>query len=314
MKGLKIALIGSFIGQEQAKWLSALKDSLPQADWQPAEVHGPALEVAVVASPAKGALQGFPALRLIQSLWAGVDRLMADPTIPQNVPLARMVDPAMNAAMTETALWATLGLHRGFFRYGQQQRQSQWKAWGQSRASEVPVLVLGMGVLGTQVACGLRSLGYPVTAWRQHASREVPAGVTGIHGMSALHPALAQSRVVINLLPLTPSTRGLIDAQFLRWLPHGAGLVNLARGGHVVDDDLLQALDCGVVGHAVLDVFNVEPLPADHPYWLHPQVTVLPHIAALTDPRSAAAVVAANVHRLGRGEALMHTVDRQLGY
>jgi glyoxylate/hydroxypyruvate reductase A len=120
--------------------------------------------------------------------------------------------------------------------------------------------------------------------------------------------------VVINLLPLTPSTRGLIDAQFLRRLPHGAGLVNLARGGHVVDADLLQALDCGAVGHAVLDVFAVEPLPKDHPYWLHPQVTVLPHIAALTDPRSAAAVVAANVRRLGRGEALWHTVDRQRGY
>jgi glyoxylate/hydroxypyruvate reductase A len=314
VKGLKIALIGSFMGQEHDKWLSALKDSLPEADWRSAEEHGPALEVAVVASPAKGALQGFPALRLIQSLWAGVDRLMADPSIPVDVPLARMVDPAMNAAMTETALWATLGLHRGFFRYGQQQRQAQWKAWAQSRADEVPVLVLGLGVLGTQVARGLMALGYPVTAWRQHAGREVPAGVTGIHGMSALHQALPQSRVVINLLPLTPSTRGLIDAQFLRRLPHGAGLVNLARGGHVVDADLLQALDCGAVGHAVLDVFAVEPLPKDHPYWLHPQVTVLPHIAALTDPRSAAAVVAANVRRLGRGEALWHTVDRQRGY
>lgn len=314
MKGVKIALIGTLARGEHQAWLHALQQSLPEANWQPAEQHGSALEVAVVASPPPGSLQGRPALRLIQSLWAGVDRIMADASVPTAVPLARMVDPAMNAAMAQTALWATLGLHRGFFRYQEQQRQGFWQQHAQRQAHEVPVLLLGLGVLGSQVAQALTSLGYPVTAWRLHAGRSAPPGVQGVHGLPALEHALSQTRVVINLLPLTAHTRGLINADFLGRLPAGAGLVNLARGAHVVDADLLQALDAGRLAHAVLDVFSIEPLPQDHGYWRHPCVTVLPHVAALTDPRTACEVVADNVRRLGRGEPLLHVVDRQRGY
>ena len=314
MKGLKIALIGSLPATEHQTWLDALQRSLPQADWQPAERHGADLEVAVVASPPPGALKDLPSLRLIQSLWAGVDRLMADPSLPVQVPLARMVDPAMNAAMTETALWATLALHRGFFRYNERQRQSLWKPHRQRQAQEVPVLVLGLGTLGTRVSQALSARGYPVTAWRASSARDTPPGVRCIHGEEALEHALSQARVVINLLPLTALTRGLINAHFLRRLPRGAGLVNLARGAHVVDEDLLQSLDAGHLSHAVLDVFSIEPLPPDHPYWQHPRVTVLPHVAALTDPRTACEVVATNVQRLCRGEPLLHLVDWQRGY
>ena len=314
MTPLKIALVGQLRADEHQRWLDALRHSLTEADWQPPEVHGSQLEVAIAASPSVGSLQGRPALRLIQSLWAGVDRLIADPSIPVDVPLARMVDPAMNAAMAETALWATLGLHRGFFRYGHQQRAGVWKQWDQCRTDEVPVLILGLGVLGTSVAQGLLARGYPVLAWRMNAGREALAGVTCLQGPEALFQALPKTRVVINLLPLTPSTRGFINADFLSRLPPTAGLVNLARGAHVVDDDLLRALDADALSHAVLDVFAVEPLPADHRYWQHPRVTVLPHVAALTDARSAAQVVADNVRRLVRGEPLMHLVDRRRGY
>ena len=147
MKGLKIALIGTLAADDRLTWLDALQRSLPEADWQSAQHHGSALEVAVVASPPPGSLQRLPSLRLIQSLWAGVDRLMADPSVPTDVPLARMVDPAMNAAMTQTALWATLALHRGFFQYQDQQRQGVWQPHAQRQAREVPVLVLGLGLL-----------------------------------------------------------------------------------------------------------------------------------------------------------------------
>jgi glyoxylate/hydroxypyruvate reductase A len=314
MKGLKIALIGTLAADDRLTWLDALQRSLPEADWQSAQHHGSALEVAVVASPPPGSLQRLPSLRLIQSLWAGVDRLMADPSVPTDVPLARMVDPAMNAAMTQTALWATLALHRGFFQYQDQQRQGVWQPHAQRQAREVPVLVLGLGLLGTQVAQALSSLGYPVTAWRLHAGRTAPPGVQAVQGMTALQHALSQAQVVINLLPLTALTRGLINADFLARLPPGAGLVNLARGAHVVDADLLQALDAGHLAHAVLDVFATEPLPLDHRFWHHPRVTVLPHVAALTDPRTACEVVADNVRRLARGEPLLHLVDRQRGY
>ena len=172
-----------------------------------------------------GSLSGLPGLRLIQSLWAGVDRLLADPTLPAGVPIARMVDPAMTAAMAETALWATLSLHRGFFSYARQQRAGQWQRQSQQRADEVPVLVLGHGQMGRAVAQRLAQQGYPVTAWRRGAASANPASVSvsvsvsaGVRlatGPSALVPALSGARIVINLLPLTPDTRGLIDRRLL---------------------------------------------------------------------------------------------------
>jgi glyoxylate/hydroxypyruvate reductase A len=135
-----------------------------------------------------------------------------------------------------------------------------------------------------------------------------------VHGEAALPPLLAQADIVVNLLPLTPATAGLLDAARLSLLPPHASLVNLGRGAQVVEADLLAALDAGRLRHAVLDVFREEPLPADHPFWRHPRVTVLPHVAALTDPRSAAAVVAANVRAWAAGETLNHRVDRARGY
>ena len=151
------------------------------------------------------------------------------------------------------------------------------------------------------------------TAAARLAAQGYPAQVFG-RGDGELLPRLARTQVLVNLLPLTEATRGLIDARLLAALPRGAGVVNLARGAHVVDADLLAALDSGHIGHAVLDVFHTEPLPAAHPYWQHPQVTVLPHAAAATDERSAAAVVAANLRALAAGGAIAHLVDRGRGY
>jgi glyoxylate/hydroxypyruvate reductase A len=255
---------------------------------------------AVVANPPAGALQGLPNLRLVQSLWAGVDKLLADPTLPAAVPLARMVDPMMNAAMAETALWAVLALQRDFFAYAAQQRRGQWLQHPQRRAQDWRVTVLGQGQMGQAVAAALQRQGFPVQGWRRDGQ--------------PLAPLLAATDVLVNLLPLTPATRGFIDAKWLAQLPRGAALVNLARGAHVVDADLLAALDTGHLRHAVLDVFHAEPLPAGHPYWQHPQVTVLPHVAAATDPRSAAAVVAANVRAALAGRPLANLVDRGRGY
>ncbi|OYU83534.1 MAG: hypothetical protein CFE45_26345 [Burkholderiales bacterium PBB5] len=153
--------------------------------------------------------------------------------------------------------------------------------------------------------------------WRRDAGPlRVPlaAGLPLLHGPAALQQALAGTQVLVNLLPLTPDTRGLVNADLLARLPRGAGLVNLARGAHVVDDDLLAALDSGHLGHAVLDVFHTEPLPASHRFWTHPQVTVLPHAAAATDARSAAAVVAHNIEALTSGAPLAHLVTPGAGY
>jgi glyoxylate/hydroxypyruvate reductase len=163
----------------------------------------------------------------------------------------------------------------------------------------VPVLVLGQGQMGLACSERLRQQGYPVQGWR----RGLP-----------LAPLLTRAHVVINLLPLTPQTHGILNTDFFAALPRGAGVVNLGRGAHLVDADLLAALHSGHLGHAVLDVFHQEPLPPDHPFWRHPHVTVLPHAAALTDERSAAAVVAHNLHALASGQPLQHVVDRLRGY
>lgn len=300
---MKLLLCGALDGAEMSAWRTALAAAMPEAIWlDPAAARAAPDEVqaAVVANPPPGCLHGLPRLRLIQSLWAGVDRLLADPTLPPGVPIARMVDPAMTAAMAETALWAVLALHRGFFIYQQQQRDGLWRQWPQRRADEVAVAVLGQGEMGTAVASRLAQQGYRVRGWRRDGT--------------PLAQVLAAAEVVINLLPLTPATRGLLDAGAFAALPPGAALVNLGRGAHVVDADLLAALDSGRLRHAVLDVFDTEPLPANHAYWRHPRVTLLPHAAALTDARSAAAVAVANLRALRDGSALAHLVDRQRAY
>ena len=310
---MTILLATDFDIVERAAWLELLRAALPGETFvTEREVDRGDVDIALVANPPSGALQGLPKLALIHSLWAGVDRLLADPTLPAQVPIVRMVDPAMNAAMAETALWAVLGLHRGFFAYARRQREAVWRPHAQRRADEVGVAVLGLGQMGRTAALRIAAQGYRVIGWSAR-----PVSIDGIEtacGDAALEPTLVRAQVVVNLLPLTPATRGLFDARRLARMQRGAGLVNLARGAHVVEPDLLAALDAGQLRHAVLDVFATEPLPPEHPFWRHPRVTVLPHAAAMTDARSAAAIVAHNVAAFRRGEMPGPLVDRAKGY
>lgn len=312
---MHILLCGSFDDSERNDWLQALQHAFPDAHWHLSvdPLSAAQIEVAVVANPRPGSLQGLPRLRLIQSLWAGVDRLMGDASLPADVPIARMVDPAMNRAMAETTLWAVLSLHRGFFRYAAQQRERLWRQWPQKRADEVQVTVLGLGQMGHGAARQLAALGYRVAGWTARDRATDPL-IEILSGQEALHPLLGRSDIVINLLPLTPRTEGLLDTEFFNAMKPGAALVNLARGAHVIDPELLRALESGQVSHAVLDVMNQEPLPKDHPYWGHAQVTLLPHIAAITDTRSAAGMVAENLTALRDGKPLANLVHKGLGY
>ena len=311
---MSILIAADFTADEWAEWLPALSRALPNETLlrERGSAAPESIDIAIVANPPAGALAGLPNLQLVQSLWAGVERLLADPTLPTDVPLARMVDPAMNEAMAETALWAVLSLQRDFFDYAQHQREARWSPQGQQAAGDVAVTVLGLGQMGRTVALRLARNGYRVTGWSTR-----PASIPGVHtlaGDAALPVALADAQVLVNLVPLTPATRGLIDARLLALLPRGASVVNLARGAHVVEADLLTALASGHIRHAVLDVFAAEPLPAAHPFWAHAQVTVLPHVAAQTDARSAATLVAANILALRAGRPLQHLVDRSRAY
>jgi glyoxylate/hydroxypyruvate reductase A len=312
---MAILVAADFDADEWARWWPLLQAALPgeQLLREREAVAAHEIDIALVANPSADSLRGLPNLCLIQSLWAGVDRLLADPSVPAQVPLARMVDPAMNAAMAQTALWAVLSLQRGFFDYAAQQRERVWRQHASRRADEVTVAVLGLGQMGRAAARCLAQHGYRVLGWSRSASA-VLDGVACHAGEGALPGVLAQAQVVVNLLPLTPETRGLFDAARLALLPRGASLVNLARGAHVVEADLLAALASGQLQRAVLDVFATEPLPAAHPFWSHPAVTVLPHVAAPTDPRSAAPIAARNVLALRAGRPPENLVDRARGY
>ena len=299
---MALLVAADFDGDDWAAWWPLLQAALPNEHLlrDRAAVAPHEIEISLVANPPPGSLRGLPKLRLIQSLWAGVDRLLDDTSVPVEVPLARMVDPAMNRAMAQTALWAVTSLQRGFFAYAAQQRAGVWKQHALRRADAVTVAVLGMGQMGQAAAQLLTQHGHRVLGWRRSAG--------------PLAPVLAQADVVVNLLPLTAETRGLLNAAAFAQMPRGASLVNLARGAHVVEADLLAALATGQLNHAVLDVFATEPLPPGHPFWLHPAITVLPHVAAPTDPHSAAAVAANNVLALREGRPLQNLVDRSRGY
>jgi len=311
---MSLLLATDFAPDALERWAAQVRESLPdlQVHTRRDPAHDAGIEFAFVANPAPGVLRDLPRLRFVQSMWAGVDKLLRDPTLPDEVPLARMVDPAMNRAMAETALWAVLNLHRRFFDYLDQQRAKQWQPLPQRRANEVNVAVLGLGEMGRTTALRLAANGYRVSGWSRSGT---PIARVDVHARDAgLPQVLAQAEIVINLLPLTARTHSLFNAKTFAQMRRGAHFVNLARGHHVVEKDLLAALDSGQLGHAVLDVFHTEPLPADHVFWSHPKVTVLPHAAAQTDLRSATAIAVANINAVRAGYTPAHLVDRAQGY
>jgi glyoxylate/hydroxypyruvate reductase len=300
--------------EDPQRWLPGLRAALPSTRvhvWP--EIPDPAaIEAALVAKPPPGALGAFRALKLIQSLWMGVDSLLADPTLPRGVPLARLVDPGMVAAMGETVLARVLDWHRHLYRYRAQQAARIWRPLPQRLATERTVGLLGLGELGRRVAQRLIELDFRVCGWSRGARRI--EGLECFAGAEGLKAMLAKCGALVCLLPLTPETRGILDARTLALLPRGACVINVARGAHLVEADLAAALDAGHLSHAYLDVFETEPLPPAHPFWSHPAVSITPHVAALTDPRTALPVVIRNLARLARGEPPEAMVDPGAGY
>ncbi|WP_375464985.1 2-hydroxyacid dehydrogenase [uncultured Methylobacterium sp.] len=298
---------------EEAGWRRALARAMPGETIATAADHPDrtTVEIAVVANPPAGSLRDLPALHWVHSLWAGVERLLQDATMPP-VPLVRLVDPMLARAMAETVAASVLHLHRGLHVYAAQQRRRAWIPHPFQPATGRPITILGLGEMGRAAAELLVSLGFPVRGWSRSGA-PVP-GVSIFSGEEGLTDALDGAQVLVNLLPLTPETRGILRASTFARLAPGAYLINFGRGAHLVEVDLLEALAAGQVGHAVLDVFEQEPLPADHPAWSHPGVTVLPHVAAPTSRASAAAVVAAAVAAFRRTGLCPAGIDRQRGY
>ncbi|HTZ79993.1 MAG TPA: glyoxylate/hydroxypyruvate reductase A [Stellaceae bacterium] len=304
-----------YVGEPERgrKWAAIFRDrapDLPIRVWP--DIDDPKAIRYLVAWKLPPALVGeLPNLEAVFSVGAGVDQLDLS-AIPERLPLARMIEPSIVAGVVTYVTMAVLALHRNLIDYIAQQREGRWQAQPMVLPAARRVGLMGRGLLGKQVLASLARFGFPLASWAR-----TPASLDGIDcfaGPEDLALFLARSDILICLVPLTPATRGILDARTFAALPRGAGLVNAGRGGHLVEADLLPALDSGQLSAAILDVFEPEPLPAGHAFWRHPRILVTPHVGATTQAETAAEVLLANIRRHQRGETLQGLIDRSRGY
>jgi glyoxylate/hydroxypyruvate reductase A len=251
----------------------------------------------------------FTRAKAVLSLWAGVEKVVGNETL--HIPLTRMVDRGLELGMTEWVTGHVLRYHLGMDRHIVNP-DHEWRPEVPPLATDRPVSILGLGTLGQACAAALTGLGFPVTGWSR-TPKSMPH-VRCLSGEDGLQEALRSGQITVLLLPNTPVTQNIINADTLAQMPPGAFLINPGRGPLIDDDALIAALDIGHIAHATLDVFRVEPLPSEHPYWTHPQVTVTPHIAADTRPDTSAQIIAENIRRNEAGETMLYLVDRGAGY
>ncbi|MDA1072188.1 MAG: glyoxylate/hydroxypyruvate reductase A [Proteobacteria bacterium] len=296
-------------------WRDLMTGHLPGLDFRiHPETGNPAdIEAVLVWRYPLDELRSFPNLKMIASLGAGVDHVVGERhLIPEGVTLTRIVDPAMTAQMTEWCVMAVLNRLRRWDDYRAMQGERRYEELEVPRPDQTTIGVLGLGELGSDCARVLAAMGYTVRAWSRSPRRQ--DGVTCLQGADAMQDFLAPCDIVICLLPLTRETRGILDARSLGWMKRGAYIVNAARGAHIVEADLIAAIDAGHIAGATVDVQSVEPMPPDHPFWYHPRIVSFPHVAALTVPESCTAGIAANYRRMQKGEPLENVVDLERGY
>lgn len=301
-------------GDESAIYRALLTHELPQIRCVAWPDPPPVRDVEFVAcwNPPSGFFATLPKLRAVFALGAGVDRLLGRADLPHQVPLVRLLDAGMAAQMVEYALLGVLMRQRHLVEYRMQQQRGEWRRHAPMAREALRVGVLGLGEMGGAVARALAGFGYPVAGWTRSPKRL--DGVLAFDGAVGLDSVLARSDVLVNTLPSTAATQGLLDHARLSRLPRGALVVNASRGDQLDDAALVELLDAGHLGGALLDVFTVEPLAADHRLWQHPKVTITPHAAATTLPNPSARQVADNIGRMLRGAAPLGVVQLERGY
>jgi len=292
-------------------WLAGLRAALPGAEVLPWEPGMQAADYAVVWSPPQALVDEQPQLRALFNMGAGVDALLAL-RVPAQTLIVRLDDAGMGVQMAEYVTHAVLRHVREFAAYEAAQRKGHWAYRRPLRPADFPIGLMGLGVLGQRVARALVGFDWPLMGWSRSA-HDVP-GVRCFHGPEGLHEFLAATRILVCLLPLTPETRDILNRDTLGRLQPGAVLIHVARGGHLVEEDLLALLDEGHLAAATLDVFRTEPLPSDHPFWQHPKITVTPHMSARTLRDETIAQIAHKIGALQRGQAIAGVVQRARGY
>ena len=300
--------------ERQQNWTTHLAELLPQHSVIPYDAITNPLEIdiAVVWRPPTGWLASLENLKLTVSIGAGIDHIMADENYPSNVPVLKTVGPDMAQRMREYVVLHVLNLHRRMPEIQHNQSDSSWHQLLTPIASSRKIGIMGLGGMGLASAKALAALDFTVSAWS--SSPHELDGIANYSGDAQLGPFLNQSDILVCLLPLTEKTKGILNSSLFQQLPIGASIINAARGAHLLENDLLEALASGQLAHATLDVFAQEPLPEEHPFWSHPKVTVTPHIASLIDPTSGGHIIANNIERFIRGDDLPDMADTKKRY
>ena len=314
-----IAFVGRIAIAEEQKWLTILQTSLPNCEIRIfsdlTEEEKTQCRLAIVANPELSKLKELPNLVWVHSVWAGVDAMLTDLSNDGSecgFDIVRLVDPNLATTMSEAVLAWSLYLHRDMPTYQKLQQQKEWLQQAYVSAPERTIGILGLGKLGQLSAERLSLNGFNVMGW----SRQLKSlnGVHTVAGDDGLAQLLVGSDIIINLLPLTQATTGLLNYHFFEQCKRGASLINFGRGATVVEEDVILALDNGLLSHAVLDVFEQEPLTSSHPFWAHGKITVLPHISAPTSVASASEIVVQNINKYFETGELPPVVDLIKGY
>jgi glyoxylate/hydroxypyruvate reductase A len=298
-------------GTKPEPWIAGLRAALPAAEVAVWEPGAPAADYAVVWAPPQAFLDEQPGLRAVFNIGAGVDALLKL-RLPPTARVVRLDDAGMSVQMAEYVCHAVIRHFREFDGYEADVQQGRWSYRKPRSRADFAVGVMGLGVLGSRVAQALRVFEFPVNGWSR--SPKALDGVRGFSGREGFNDFLAASRVLVNLLPLTPDTQDILNRGTLSRLQPGGYIVNVARGAHLVDEDLLALLDEGHLAGATLDVFRTEPLPAGHPFWAHPKITVTPHTSARTLRDESIAQIAGKIRALEQGEPIAGIVDPVRGY
>ncbi|UGQ46467.1 2-hydroxyacid dehydrogenase [Massilia endophytica] len=296
-------------------WIEDFARWLPEAEmvaWQEGADCGPC-DYAITWGAPEPALKELAKVKAIFLGGAGADAILKhEDAIPRHVPIVRLGDAGMAIQMAEYVLHAVLRYFRRFDEYEAQARAGQWSPLPQHSREDFAIGVLGAGVLGSRVLDALKPFGFPLHAWSRSAKQI--EGVRCHHGEEGLDALLRKARVLVCMLPLTPDTANLLNRTNLGKLPQGAYLINVARGAHVAEPDLLTLMKSGHIAGATLDVFRNEPLPVQHPFWQEPRITITPHISALTQRSESVQQIADKIRKLEKGETIADVVNREQGY